>query len=331
MRMLIFGGTVFVGRAIAAEAVGRGHDVVCATRGRSGPLPDGAQLLRVDRDAPDALEPLAGEQFDAVVDTSIMSYRWVADALRVLADQAGHWTFVSSISVYADTVTPGQRPGAPVLEPRPVHATLADRAGDPELYGAVKVASENAVLEAFGERAFVVRPGLISGAGDHTDRFGYWPMRFARGGRVLVPDDPQLLTQYIDVQDLAAWVVDASEQRLGGVFDGIGPAAPLSEVLPGIAEAVGFEGELVRATPEQLTAAGVNVWAGPRSLPLWLGPDLYGMTSHDAQPALDAGLRVRTLAEAAAAALEHERLLGVDRPRSSGLTPAEEAEVLAEL
>lgn len=331
MRMLIFGGTVFVGHAIAAEAVLRGHDVICATRGTSGPLPEGVQLMRVDRDEPSMLEPLAHEHFDAVVDTSIMSHRWVAEALSLLADRTDHWTFVSSISVYADMTTPGQRPDAPVLEPREMHATLADRAGDADLYGSIKVASENAVREAFGERAFVVRPGLITGAGDHTDRFGYWPMRFARGGRVLVPDDPQLQAQYIDVQDLARWLVDGAEQRLHGTFDAIGPSTPLSELLAGVADAVGFDGELVAATPEQLTAAGVQQWAGPRSLPLWLGPELYGMGSHDAQPALDAGLRPRPLAEAAGVALEHERRLGVDRPRSSGLTPTEEAEVLAGL
>lgn len=329
MRMLIFGGTVLVSRAVATEAVRRGHDVVCAARGKSGAVPDGAALVRVDRDEPATLEQLADGRFDAVVDTSIMSHRWTVDALRVLADRADHWTFVSSISVYADHKTLGQRPGAPVLEPRPIHATLADRANDADLYGAIKVASENAVLEAFGPRAFVVRPGLVSGPGDHTDRFGYWPMRFARGGQVLVPEDPQLPAQYIDVRDLAAWVVDGAEQRLGGVFDAIAPPAPMPEVLGGIAEAVGFDGESVPATSEQLQAAGVNVWAGPKSLPMWLEPDMYGMAAHDAQPALDAGMPVRSLADAALGALEYERELGVDRQRKSGLTPAEEAEVIA--
>lgn len=330
MRMLIFGGTVFVGRAVAAEALARGHEVVCATRGSSGPVPSGARLVRVDRDDPATLQPFAGARFDAVVDTSIMSHQWVADALQVIADGAGHWTFVSSISVYADTVTLGQRPGAPVLEPRPIHATLADRDQDPDLYGAVKVASENAVLDAVGDRAFVVRPGLVTGPGDHTDRFGYWPMRFARGGRVLVPDDPAQPTQIIDVRDLAAWIVDGAEQRLTGVFDAIGPAQPLTSLLEEIAGTFGGV-ELVRATPEQLEAAGVNYWAGPRSLPLWLPPSLYGMSAHDAQPALDAGLRGRAMAEIVAGALDEERARGLNRQRKSGLTPAEESELLAQL
>lgn len=329
MRILVFGGTVFVSKAIAAEAVRRGHDVVCAARGTSGSVPEGAKLLRVDRDVPDGLVALEGERFDAVVDTSIMSHRWVADALRVLAGNVAHWTFVSSISVYADTVTHGQRPGAPVLEPRPVHATLADRADDPYLYGAVKVASENAVLDALGERAFVVRPGLVTGPGDHTDRFGYWPMRFARGGRVLVPDVPGHPAQYIDVRDLAAWVVDAAEQRLSGTFDGVGPSEPLPDLLAAIAQTVGGEAELVLVAPTVLEAAGVNPWAGPRSLPIWLPVDIQGMLAHDARPALEAGLRVRPLEEAVAGALEQERALGLGRERKAGLTPEEEAEVLA--
>ena len=328
MRMLIFGGTILVSRAVAAEAVSRGHDVVCAARGKSGRVPEGARLVQVDRDDPATLEPLADERFDAVVDTSIMSHTWTADALGLFSATAGHWTFVSSISVYADHSKLGQRPGSPVVEPLARHATLADRAQDVDLYGAIKVASENTVLEAC-PGAFVVRPGLVVGPGDHTDRFGYWPMRFARGGQVLVPDDPQLPSQIIDVRDLAAWIVDASEQRIGGVFDAITPPVPLTETLRGIAEAVGFDGELVPATPEQLRAAEVNVWAGPRSLPLWLESDMYGLAAHDVRGALDAGLRPRSLAESALGALDHERKLGVDRERRSGLTPAEEAEVLA--
>lgn len=332
MRMLVFGGTMLVSRAVAAEAVRRGHDVVCAARGMSGPVPAGARLLQVDRDDPATLEPLSGERFDAVVDTSIMSHTWTSDALRLLADRAGHWTFVSSISVYAEHRTLGQRPGSPVLEPRALHATLADRTGEDgaDLYGAIKVASENAVLAAVPQ-AFVVRPGLVSGPGDHTDRFGYWPARFARGGRVLVPDDPQQPAQYVDVRDLAGWIVDAAEQRIGGVFDAITPPTPFAALLAGIAEAVGFDGELVPATPEQLRAAEVAVWAGPRSLPMWLEADQYGLAAHDPGPAADAGLRSRAVADAALGALEHERSLGLHRERRSGLSPEEEAAVIATL
>lgn len=328
MRLLVLGGTVFVSYAVAAEAVRRGHEVVCAARGSSGSIPDGAKLVAVDRDRPDGLEPLAGERFDAVVDVARISYPWVARALDALADGAAHWTFVSSISAYADSTTVGQQPGAPVLEPKTEQVGEGEEISDPDLYGSIKVASENAVLERLGDRAFVVRPGLITGPGDRSDRFGYWPARMSRGGRVLVPDT-DLPTQYIDVRDFADWIVDAAERRLVGLYDAIGPPAPLSEVLAGIAAAVGTDPELVPVAPEALEAAGVQAWMGPKSLPLWLPDSHAGMGSHDAGPPMAAGLNIRPLDEAALGALEHERFLGLDRERRAGLTPDEEVEVLA--
>ncbi len=337
MRLLVLGGTIFVGFAVATEALRRGHEVVCAARGTSGSVPDGARLVAVDRDAEDGLGPLAGERFDAVVDVAPLSYPWVDRALRALGDRAGHWTFVSTVNVYADSGTPGQTPATgPLVPALSRHATREEMAAAGEdgvrLYGGIKVASENAVREAMGEHAFVVRPGLVTGSWDRSDRFGYWPGRFARGGRVLVPDVPAQPVQYIDVRDLATWIVDAGEKDLAGTYDAVGPHAPLSEVLEGIAAAVGADVELVRATPEQLTEAKVNPWGGPRSLPMWLPPDHDGMQTHDVSPSLAAGMPVRPLADAAADALERERELGLDRvPRQAGLSATEEQEVLAKL
>jgi nucleoside-diphosphate-sugar epimerase len=336
MRLLVLGGTIFVGYAVAAEALRRGHDVLCAARGESGSVPGGAMLVKVDRDAEDGLAPLAAEQFDAVVDVAPLSYPWVERALRTFADTAGHWTFVSTINVYADNATPGQTPETgPLVPPLKQHATREEMAAAGEdgvrLYGGIKVASENAVREAMGEHAFVVRPGLVTGSWDRSDRFGYWPGRFARGGRVLVPDAPGQPMQYHDVRDLARWIVDAAEKDLAGTYDGIGPQQPLTELIEGIAAAVGADVELVRATPEQLVAAEVNPWTGPRSLPMWLPPDYDGMKSHDVTPSLAAGMPVRPLAEAVADALERERELGLDRERKAGLSPDEEKEVLAKL
>ncbi|WP_326834501.1 NAD-dependent epimerase/dehydratase family protein [Amycolatopsis rhabdoformis] len=352
MRLLVLGGTVFVGRAVAAEALRRGHEVVCAARGESGSVPEGARLIKVDRDDPAGLADLP--PVDAVVDVAPLSFPWVQRALAALADRVAHWTFVSTISVYADTATPGQTPATgAVLAPLPRHATRADLAGEggTELYGGIKVAAENAVRAALGDRAFVVRPGLITGPGDGSDRFGYWPARFTRGGRsgsggsggsdgsggrdgrggpVLVPTGERL-AQYIDVRDLAAWIVTAFETGLSGTFDAIGPAVGLGKLLTDIASAVGAEAEFVTATDEQLEAAGVAPWSGPRSLPLWLPPSHAGLAAHDPAPSLAAGLEVRPLADAVAGALEQERALGLDRERRSGLSVGEEAEVLAGL
>lgn len=336
MRLLVLGGTIFVGYAVAAEAVARGHDVVCAARGESGSVPAGAALVKVDRDADDGLAPLAGESFDAAVDVAPLSYPWVDRALRALGPRVRHWTFVSTINVYADNSTSGQTPAAGALVPAlRQHATREEMRAAGEdgvlLYGGIKVASEDAVRAAMGDHAFIVRPGLVTGSWDRSDRFGYWPGRFARGGRVLVPDSPDQPIQYMDVRDLARWIVDAAESDLGGTFDGIGPHQPLTELLDGIAAAVGADVELVRATAEQLAAAEVQPWSGPRSLPLWLPPEYDGMKSHDAAPSIEAGMPVRPLAEAVADALERERELGLDRPRQAGLSAAEEQEILAKL
>jgi 2'-hydroxyisoflavone reductase len=239
MRILVLGGTVFLSHAVAAEALARRHQVSCLARGVSGSVPAGARLLVADRDSPGALAPaVAGESFDAVVDVATMSLPWVSEALAALAGPVAHWTFISSINVYADKATPGQGVDALLLAPYVSAAGAATPDVAPDLYGAAKVASENAVLSALGDRAFVVRAGLLVGPGDPHDRFGYWPARFSRGGRAIVPDALDQPFQYLDVRDLAAWVVSAAERGLGGVFDGAGPRRTLGEALRGIASAV---------------------------------------------------------------------------------------------
>jgi nucleoside-diphosphate-sugar epimerase len=199
-----------------------------------------------------------------------------------------------------------------------------------ERYGGIKVASENAVRERMGsDRAFVVRPGIISGPGDQMDRFGYWAARFARGGRAVVPDTPHQPIQHIDVRDLAAWIVTAGEQRLGGTYDAIGPVLELGPVLRETAELVGADDlELVPLAPDILTEAGVNPWGGPTSLPLWLPVAKHGLVAHDPTPALAAGLTPRPLADTVHTALADEHTRGLDRARTAGLTPAEEQALL---
>jgi 2'-hydroxyisoflavone reductase len=315
---LVLGGTRFLSRAVAAAAVARGHQVTCVARGASGPVPAGATLVVADRDVPGALEPLRGQRFDAVVDVARASLPWVRDALSAI--DAGHWTFVSTINVYADSVTPGQGVDAALLDP----VESGDADGDPAVYGAIKVASENAV-RAGHPHSLVVRAGLICGPGDRSDRFGYWPARFARGGRVVVPDARDQPVQLVDVRDLAAWIVGCGERGVTGTFDGCGPRTTLGGVLAEIAGAVGGPDlELVPVAPDVLTAAGVTPWAGPRSLPLWLPPSHAGIAARDTAPAAAAGLVCRPIADTARAALEHERTLDPDRPRGAGLTPDDE-------
>ncbi|WP_018686695.1 NAD-dependent epimerase/dehydratase family protein [Actinokineospora enzanensis] len=330
MRFLVLGGTRFVGRTVAAEALRRGHEVVCAARGESGPVPEGARLVKVDRDVEDGLAPLAGERFDAVVDVAPISYEWVRRALAAFGEQAGHWTFVSSISAYANPGIPPTGTGDPLLPPRQEHGTRELLTTDPDAYGSIKVASENAVTATVGDKALIARAGLITGPGDEFDRFGYWPQRLTRGGRVVVPDIDRLV-QYIDVRDLAAWLVDAAEHGTTGTYDAIGPAQPLLDLLSEMADVLGADVEFVRVSEAKLHELGVKPWMGPKSLPLWLPESHRYMTARDAAPTLASGLTPRSLADAVAGALDHERTLGLDRERKSGLTAEEEAEILAAL
>ncbi|MDN5859840.1 MAG: epimerase [Pseudonocardia sp.] len=314
MKLLTLGGTRFLSYATAAAAVERGHEVVCAARGVSGPVPDGATLVAIDRDR--GLGPLTGQRFDTVVDVARMNYAWVRDALACVS--AAHWTFVSSVSAYAGDGS--------LLAP----AQDADPA-DPDGYGAVKVACENAVRAAHPD-ALIVRAGLICGPGDLSDRFGYWPARFARGGRAVVPDAPHQPAQIVDVRDLADWIVRSAEAGTGGTYDGVGPRSTLGAVLDEIADAIGAPDlERVPVPPHALVAAGVEHWMGPRSLPLWLPNDRLGIVARDPGPAAAAGLTSRPVADTARGALAHEQVLGLDRERRAGLAPADELEIVGAL
>ncbi len=292
MRILVLGGTLFLSHAVAADAVARGHDVTCAARGESGAAPDGARLVHLDRAAPD-WSALDGS-WDAVVDVA-RTPSWVRAALEALAGRIPHWTFVSSISVYADMATPGGCPDKlPLLEP-----ILEDVEQDTaEKYGASKVGCEQLVLER-AQQAFLVRPGLIVGPGDPTGRFSYWPERLAAGGEALAPEHPDLPTQAIDVRDLAAWIITGVEQGLTGAYDATSRVRSLGDVLGEVVAGVGGGAELSWVPADFLAEHDVRPWAGPRSLPLWLPEDRRGLLTHDVAAAFAAGLTTRPVAETA--------------------------------
>jgi nucleoside-diphosphate-sugar epimerase len=296
MRLLVLGGTVFLSKAVADEAVRRGHEVTCACRGESGELPEGATHLVWDRDQPPPAE-LAAASYDAVVDVARHPSR-VRSAVAALPE--AHWVFVSTISVYADNAVPGGGPGVtPELEP--IHEDV-DLRENMEAYGPMKVACERIVLEG-ADGAMVVRPGLIVGPGDPSGRFTYWPLRVHEagdGGEVLAPGTPDDSTQVIDVRDLASWIVDSAEQRRTGVVDGIGPVHRFADLLAEVAEGVGTTPTWTWVDQDFLAEQGVEPWAGPDSLPLWLPrPEYDGMTAHDAERPRQAGLVTRPVAESA--------------------------------
>jgi nucleoside-diphosphate-sugar epimerase len=229
MRVLVLGGTQWLGSAIATAAVARGHDVTALARGESGPVPPGVTLVRADRTAEGAYDAVSGAEWDAVIDVARQPGQ-VRSAVAALGSRAGNWVFVSSCSVYAAHDQPGADESAELL---PAHQ--GDVAG-PEAYGEGKAACEQAVLEARGrEGCLIARAGLIGGPGDHSDRTGYWPLRLAHpatdDGSVLVPDTPTLGTQVIDVRDLAGWLVESSEVRRSGVLNAAGDVIPFAEHL----------------------------------------------------------------------------------------------------
>lgn len=328
MRLLVLGGTVFLSRTIAEVARDAGHDVTCVSRGISGNPPDGVEFVTADRDEPEGLSPLAGTEFDAVVDVERQSPTRVRRALEAAGAGAGHWTYVSSGSVYTDPVTTGQDVARSPIESAPSEDSDED---DPELYGPFKVACEEEVSKAVGDKAFICRAGLIVGPRDTSDRFGYWPARLARGGEVLVPGTPADLIQFVDVRDLAEWIVAGAQNGVVGTFDGIRPAQPWGELLSAMVDAVGAPDVSLTWVPgDWLMQKAVSPWAGPDSLPLWLPlPDYAGFMSRDASASLAAGLTTRSTAETATAALEWESTLGLDRDRRSGITPERETELLA--
>lgn len=319
MRVLILGGSQFLGRAIASHACATGHDVTCAARGLAGPIAAGARFVRIDRDVADGLAPVAGETFDAVVDVSRHPGQ-VRRAVAALKWPGVHWTFVSTISVYADNRIPGQRADtAPLREPSSAEIAHSTDA----IYGAAKVACEQAV----GNDAFICRAGLIAGPEDPTGRFAYWPARLARSGEVLAPGSPEDAVQLIDVRDLAQWIMHAAEIRLTGIYDGIGPIRTRGEFLAECASALNASCTFTWVERAFLEAHDVRRWAGPRSLPMWLPlPDFAGFLTRDTSPARAAGLISRPVAVTA-----HDTLqwLNASNGPVIGLTADEERDVLA--
>lgn len=323
MKVLVLGGTLFLSKAVAAEAVRRGHDVTCACRGTSGAVPEGATHLVVDRSEP--LPEHDWSQYDAVVDVGRHPSRVRA---AVAAAPDAHWVFVSTISVYSDTAVPGGRPGV-TPEHDPIHDDV-DLAVNMEAYGPMKVSCEQAVLDG-AVSAMVIRPGLIIGPGDPSGRFTYWPVRLrdaaTDGQSVLVPGTPDDSVQVIDVRDLAAWIVDSAEQRRTGVVDGIGRVMRFADLLDEVARGVGSEPSYTWAHDEFLTAHEVDAWVGPDSLPMWLPrPEYDGMLAHDADLPREAGLVTRPVAESA-----RDTLAWVDGDENAvrtGISREREAELL---
>jgi 2'-hydroxyisoflavone reductase len=324
MRILVLGGSVFLSKATAAEAVARGHEVTCVTRGRSGDVPDGSRHVVWDR-VDDVPAELATEEFDAVVDVSrIPSHVRKA----VAAWPSAHWVFVSTVNVYSDNETPDPGTDGPLVEAIEEDRDLGE---DPEAYGGMKVACERLVLDG-AARSMVVRPGLIVGPGDPSGRYTYWTERLAQSddppGPVLGPGSPDDRVQIIDARDIAEWIVRSVESGQAGVFDGVGPVQPVGDVIAATAEGVGTSPDVVWTGQGFLSEHEVEPWMGEAALPLWLPrPEYEGMMTHDHEASRRAGLVVRPVADTARDTLAWLRATP-DAVRT-GMSREREAEVLA--
>lgn len=322
MKLLILGGTVFLGRHIVEVAQVRGHEVTLFNRGQHNPdlFPD-VEKLHGDRDG--GLAVLSGRQWDAAIDTCGYVPRVVSASAELLSHAVRHYTFISSISVYADFSTANLDESARV-------GTLEDATIETvtnETYGPLKALCEQAVEQAMPGRTLIVRPGLIVGPDDPTDRFTYWPWRVAQGGEMLAPGQPDQQVQFIDVRDLAAWIVKMVEENRTGVYQATGPDYPLSigQMLDECRQATGSDarftwvGEALAAQLMDDEVANFQPWA----------PEEYaGMRNANCQRAIAAGLIFRPLAETIRDTLAWKAASPTRDEMRSGLARDKEKELL---
>lgn len=325
MDILIIGGTRFLGRHVAAEALARGHRLTLFHRGQTG-LDLFPEARRIMGDRLTDLGRLAEERWDAVIDTCGYRPAELRAACRMLRDRVGHYSFISSISVYADGLP------APIDEDAPVRRlTDPDAASlSNETYGALKTACEEVLMTEFAGPKVILRPGLIVGPHDPTDRFSYWPWRIDQGDRYVVPDDPDCPVQVIDARDLAAWVLNLAETGRSGIFNAVGPrrSLTLGRLLAACHALASRPGQAHPVNEADLLSLGLRPFT---DLPLWLPKEQQDFSRVSHRRALQAGLAFRPLAQTLADTLTWARAELASRPQRAGLTAEREAELLAGL
>ena len=331
-RLLILGGTGFIGPHMVRYAVERGHQVSIFTRGRSeANVPAGVEHLIGDRN--DDHTALEGRTWDVVLDNNAQDYRWVQKSTELLRDAAEQYVFVSSISAYELEGFDWGNKDRILMEPivdedfKRISPPAGWSDGDDARYGLMKTLSEDIAHAAFPGRTTVVRPGLIVGPGDQTDRFTYWPVRIDEGGEVLAPGNPLHANQIIDQRDLTEWIVRMAEDGTTGVFHGVGPGTRLSmgEMLEQIGTVASNPFELTWVPEDFLESEGVAPWS---DLPAWIPGDALMFVSF--QKSVDAGLTYRPLPVTARDTLEWDKTRPAEEraDRRFGWSREREREVL---
>lgn len=330
MDILIIGGTRFLGRALVDAARPRGHRLTLFNRGQSNPdLYPEVEQLHGNRDG--GLSVLESRHWDAIIDTCGYVPRVVRLSAQFLAQNTACYAFISSLSVYASTTQPGLKEDAPL-------ATMEDPSREDitgETYGPLKVLCEQVVQQELPERSLIIRPGLIVGPYDASDRFTYWPVRLARGGEVLCPGRPERGIQFIDVRDLAEWTLHLLETGQKGVFnaDGVPGDVSMGGLVEACCQAAEMQdqdrpADLVWVSDEFLLEQGVGPWM---EMPLWIpesDPDSAGFFAFDVSRAQAAGLVHRPLGDTVGATLSWARTRPAEYTWRAGLDAAREAQIL---
>jgi 2'-hydroxyisoflavone reductase len=332
LHILILGGTGFTGPYQVRYALSRGHKVTTFNRGKTHPgeLPSGVEQLIGDRNS--QLDALKNRKWDVVIDNPTTLPVWVRDAAQILKGNIDRYVFISTISVYADT-SKGVDETAPLAKydgPDAFKETLeAMKASGYKTYGPLKALSEQEAEKWFPGQTLIIRPGLIVGPGDETDRFTYWPVRIDRGGEVLAPGDPSDPVQFIDARDLAEWTIRMIENKETGTYNATGPvkALGIGVMLDGIKGALNSSAKFTWASADFLDAQKVAPWS---DMPVWTGEE-SGMARTNISRALAKGLTFRPLADTARDTLAWFKSQSADRQTKlkAGLAPEREAEVLA--
>src|SRR5438876_8007410 len=332
-RILILGGTGFTGPYQVRYALSRGHKVTTFNRGKTHPgeLPNGVEQLIGDRNG--KLDALKNRRWDVVIDNPTTLPAWVRDAAQILKGNVDRYVFISTISVYDDLKNYGPNEDSPLKKYDgldPYKETIeAMKASGFKTYGPLKALSEKEAEKWFPGKTLIVRPGLIVGPRDESDRFTYWPVRIDRGGEVLAPGDPNDPVQFIDARDLAEWTIRMVENNETGIYNATGPAKPLGVggMLDGIKGAEKSNATFTWVNEEFLAQQKVEPWS---DMPVWTGKD-SGLARTNISRALAKGLTFRPLADTARDTLAWFKSLPQDRQSKlrAGLTPEREAEVLS--
>lgn len=324
MRILIIGGTRFVGRHLVEAALARSHEVTLFNRGQSNPelFP---QVRKIVGDREKDLDQLRGQVWDAVIDVVGYVPRLVRLSAEILKEKVSRYVFVSTISVFEDFRKVGITESDPLAK---LEDETVEEVGG-ETYGPLKALCENVVQEIYGERALIVRPGLVVGPQDPTDRFTYWPVRVSRGGEVLAPERPQAPVQFIDARDLAEFIIQLTEGHASGIYNATGPDYELTigRLLEVCKQVNGSDATFRWASLEFLNQNNVQPWS---DLPVWIPAEgeTEGFTRFDISRAIGAGLKFRPLEETVRDTLAWARTRPADHEWRAGLKPEREQELL---